>query len=172
VVVTVKDTGAGLAADQLELIWDRFYQVDSTTRRRSGGAGLGLAIVRNLVELHGGRVWARSEGINQGSTFSFSLPVASVPSRDRPAREVRPGGSRRPARRETEGEARTTVLVVEDDEDQREIISEMLELDGYNVLLARDGGEGIMLAVDKRPAMIILDVMLPHADGWEVLHRL
>src|SRR5207244_8321920 len=83
VVVTVKDTGAGLAADQLELIWDRFYQVDSTTKRRSGGAGLGLAIVRNLVELHGGRVWARSEGINQGSTFSFSVPVASVPSRNR-----------------------------------------------------------------------------------------
>src|SRR5439155_2038150 len=134
VVVTVKDTGAGLAADQLELIWDRFYQVDSTTKRRSGGAGLGLAIVRNLVELHGGRAWARSEGINLGSTFSFSLPVASVPSGDRPPREVRPGGSRRRAREGTGDEARNTGLVVEDDEDQGEVISAMLELEGYTVL--------------------------------------
>src|SRR4051794_4420610 len=76
VVVTVRDTGAGIPEDQLDLIWERFYQVDSTAKRRAGGAGLGLAIVRNLVELHGGRVWARSEGLDKGSTFSFTLPLA------------------------------------------------------------------------------------------------
>jgi PAS domain S-box-containing protein len=77
VIVTVKDSGAGLGGDQVDLIWDRFYQVDSTAKRQTGGAGLGLAIVRNLVELHGGRIWVRSEGPGRGSAFSFSLPIAS-----------------------------------------------------------------------------------------------
>jgi PAS domain S-box-containing protein len=76
VIVTVKDSGAGLANDQIDLIWDRFYQVDSTSKRQTGGAGLGLAIVRNLVELHGGRIWVRSEGPGRGSAFSFSLSIA------------------------------------------------------------------------------------------------
>ena len=77
VVVSVTDTGSGLAPDQLNRIWNRFYQVDATSRRRSGGAGLGLAIVRSLAELHGGLVWAESRGTGNGSTFRFSLPVGT-----------------------------------------------------------------------------------------------
>jgi CheY-like chemotaxis protein len=170
VVVSVTDNGAGLEEDQLERIWDRFYQVDSTSRRRTGGAGLGLAIVQNLVDLHGGRVWAKSEGKNRGSTFSFSLPLArqgaSLPA------EPEPTPRKHPPQWTHDAQTQGQVLVVEDDPDQREIICEMLEMEGFKVLLAEDGEEAVNLALSTRPAAIILDVILPRADGWEVLHRL
>jgi PAS domain S-box-containing protein len=170
VVVSVTDNGAGLEEDQLERIWDRFYQVDSTSRRRTGGAGLGLAIVQNLVDLHGGRVWARSDGKNQGSTFSFSLPLAThgavLP------KEPEPTPRKHPPQWTADAQTQGQVLVVEDDPDQREIICEMLEMEGFRVLLAEDGEEAVSLALSTRPAAIILDVILPRADGWEVLHRL
>lgn len=173
IVVSVRDTGAGLESDQLARIWDKFYQVDTTVKRRSGGAGLGLTIVRNLVDLHGGRVWAYSQGPGQGSTFSFSLPVVqgeygtfarpgdTVPSRLLPSE---PRRVRQPAM--------GTVLVAEDDADQREIICDMLELEGFNVVLAETGDEALDLAGQILPSAIALDVILPRRDGWEVLAAL
>ena len=129
--------------------------------------GLGLAIVRNLVELHGGQVWATSAGINMGSNFSFSLPLASTEP-VRPTRRVR----RSPTGQDTEYQASGTVLVAEDDEDQREIICRMLELEGYRVVLASDGIEALELASKVRPTAIALDIILPDTDGWEVLAHL
>jgi CheY-like chemotaxis protein len=167
-VVHVRDTGAGLREDQIARIWERFYQVDSTATRRAGGAGLGLAIVRSLVELHGGQVWARSGGPNKGSEFSFSLPLAPSTSRQRLK-----SGADRPTEAVLNYEpGDRVVLVAEDDADQREIICDMLELDGYKVVVASEGEEAYRLARELKPAMIALDVILPRMDGWEVLHRL
>jgi signal transduction histidine kinase/CheY-like chemotaxis protein len=169
IVVSVTDTGAGLQPDQLERIWDRFYQVDSTSRRRTGGAGLGLAIVRSLVELHGGHVWARSAGRDKGSTFSFSLPLASGHADEPPFDEPVPVPV---AAQISDDRPLGIILVVEDHPDQREIICDMLESEGYNVVLAEDGEEALELAHDVRPVAMVLDVLLPRADGWEVLDRL
>ncbi|HEX8220086.1 MAG TPA: ATP-binding protein [Chloroflexia bacterium] len=173
IVVSVQDNGAGLESDQLARIWDRFYQVDTTVKRRSGGAGLGLTIVRNLVDLHGGRVWAYSPGPGKGSTFSFSLPVVqgeygtfARPGDKAPSRAM-PSEPRR-ARQPAMG----TVLVAEDDADQREIICDMLELEGFDVVLAETGDEALDLAGQIMPSAIALDVILPRRDGWEVLAAL
>jgi PAS domain S-box-containing protein len=169
VIVMVSDTGAGLREDQLARIWERFYQADSSATRRSGGAGLGLAIVRSLVELQGGQVWARSGGPNKGSRFSFSLPAAR--SEVVPREKVVSNPAEFSAS-ELEAHGAKTVLVAEDDDDQREIICDMLELEGYRVVVAVDGEEALKLAQAHHPAMIALDVILPRVDGWEVLHRL
>jgi PAS domain S-box-containing protein len=168
VVLSVSDTGAGIAEEQLTRIWDRFYQVDSSAKRRSGGTGLGLSIVRSLVDLHGGQAWAKSQGTNHGSVFSFSLPVAPGAESSLPAR-VQPFLRERHNDLE---EGRPTVLLVEDDADQRQIICDMLEMEGYRVVVASDGDEALQLAQTVKPAAIALDVVLPRRDGWEVLHRL
>ncbi|HUP27861.1 MAG TPA: ATP-binding protein, partial [Chloroflexia bacterium] len=170
VVVTVTDTGAGLEGEQVSRIWERFYQVDTSAKRRSGGAGLGLAIVRNLVDLHGGQIQARSEGISRGTSFSFSLPLAPIQQSVAPPPATRRKLSDRPYV-EDDPNAQV-VLVVEDDEDQREIICDMLEMEGYKVVVAEDGEEAVSLAHDLVPAAIALDVMLPRSDGWEVLSTL
>jgi CheY-like chemotaxis protein/nitrogen-specific signal transduction histidine kinase len=172
-VVSVHDTGSGLEADQLARIWDRFYQVDSTVKRRSGGAGLGLTIVRNLIDLHSGQVWAYSAGQGKGSTFNFSLPIVQ----GQYGTYARPGERLpyRPRVSESRNDRRPvmgTVLVAEDDADQREIICDMLELEGFEVVLAETGEEALELATHIAPAAIALDVILPRRDGWEVLAAL
>ncbi|HEX9987650.1 MAG TPA: ATP-binding protein [Chloroflexia bacterium] len=171
VVISVSDTGAGLEKDQLERIWDRFYQVDSSAKRRSGGAGLGLAIVRSLISLHGGQIWVASEGPDKGSTFSFSLPAAADQVWVSPTFSHDDWHVRR-VRRTVPGAYAATVLVAEDDADQREIICDLLEMEGYQVVLASNGEEALQLASALRPSAIALDVILPRTDGWEVLNRL
>lgn len=172
-VISVWDSGAGLEADQLERIWDRFYQADTTVKRRSGGAGLGLTIVRSLVELHGGQVWATSEGEGKGSTFSFTLPIA--PGEFAPDAQVRGSRAARLREQTRKRDQRPlvgTVLVAEDDADQREIICELLEMEGFEVVLAAAGDEAVDLAFRIQPSAIALDVILPRLDGWQVLQRL
>lgn len=172
-VISVRDSGAGLEQDQLERIWDRFYQADTTVKRRSGGAGLGLTIVRSLVELHGGQVWATSEGEGKGSTFSFTLPIA--PGEFAPDAQVRGSRAARLREQTRKRDQRPlvgTVLVAEDDADQREIICELLEMEGFEVVLAAAGDEAVDLAFRIQPSAIALDVILPRLDGWQVLQRL
>jgi signal transduction histidine kinase/ActR/RegA family two-component response regulator len=159
--VNVRDTGAGIAAENLAHIWDRFFQADQSVRRRYGGTGLGLAIVRGLVELHGGTVAARSEGNGRGATFSFDLPVyRTAPTRVAPPAEPWPGS-------ET-----ATVLVVEDQRDNRELLATMLEeMLGVRVITATDGIDALERA-EQQPDLILLDLMLPRLDGFEVVRRL
>ncbi len=169
VLISVQDTGVGLDAAALPHIWDRFYQADSTNSRRFGGTGLGLTIVKNLVELHGGRIWAGSAGLNKGSTFFFRLPPVPAGS-DTPAHtppvveETAAGAAGSPAI--------PLVLVIEDNPDLAAIVRGMLEAEGYRVAVASDGVAGLAAAVRLRPAAILLDVLLPQAGGWEVLQRL
>ncbi len=155
----------GIPRDELARIWDPFYQVESTLRRRHGGSGLGLTIVRRLVELHGGLVRAESEGENQGSRFTFTLPVATEPvSQDAaPAREV--GIERILAGRR--------VMIVEDERDSQELMRSVIEdLLGGTAIVCGDGERAVFEAVERPPTLILLDLMLPSLSGWEVARRL
>ncbi len=172
--VQVIDSGIGLANDQLERIWDRFYQVESSSTRRFGGAGLGLAISKRLVELHGGRILATSKGEGEGTTISFTLPLAdersaSLATIDKPPlpQVVAPARIHGYA-----GPDAPLVLVVEDDPDFSQILVTMLGDAGYRAATVNDGQQVAALARELRPAAITLDINLPRADGWSILNQL
>ncbi len=144
VELAVTDTGIGLAPEDVERIFVGFEQVDGSSTRRYEGAGIGLALVRTLVNLHGGQVWAESAGLGQGSRFVVRLPVLAVPS----------------ARR---------VLVVEDEAPVARLLAIFLRDAGYAVEVAGTGGEAVARLHVQPPDLIVLDLALPDMDGWEVL---
>ena len=172
----VCDTGVGLAPGQAERVWDRFYQVESSSTRRFGGAGLGLSIVRRLTELHGGRVDASSEGVDRGSTFAVRLPAVPADAASTPILRQVPAaalfgdsfinGSDATSQR---GEH---VLVVEDDQHIATVLRTYLEADGYHVDVVGDGQQAIQAARTLVPFAITLDISLPKLDGWSVLNAL
>ena len=165
VSVSVVDTGVGVPRDQVERIWDRFHQADSSTRRQYGGTGLGLAIVRHIVELHGGSVSVSSDGANQGSTFSFSIPVAgaAVSEAETPSEQDPPSTVPGPSR---------TVLIVDDEPDNREVITSIVQdVLGHTVLTATNGREALEQA-ERRPDLVLLDLRMPGMSGFEVARTL
>ena len=176
VVFRVEDTGVGLAPSQLARVWDRFYQVESSSTRRFGGAGLGLSIVRRLVELHGGRVDAASAGVGRGSMFAVYLPAATTGDAVTP--QVRPPSVPAPAAEPSllaSGQADDSaplVLVVEDDVHIATVLRTYLEADGYRVDIVPDGQQAIEAARRLSPFAITLDISLPKLDGWSVLNAL
>jgi CheY-like chemotaxis protein len=164
--VAVEDQGVGIAKEELARIWDPFYQVEAPMRRRHGGSGLGLAIVRRLVELHGGVVRAESEGENRGSRFSFTLPVAAEPA----TLEPRLAESLAPLEPILAGRE---VLVVEDEKQNQELMRAVVEdLLGGRARVCDDGEQCLRLAHERKPALVLLDLMLPGMSGWEVARRL
>jgi signal transduction histidine kinase/ActR/RegA family two-component response regulator len=167
--VSVVDTGVGVPADQIDRIWDRFHQADSSTRRHFGGTGLGLAIVRHLVELHGGSVAVASDGPGRGSTFSFSLPVADgVPS----AAADSPSSPAELAGQAGQPVTSRTVLIVDDEPDNREVITSIVqEVLGHTVLTAANGHEALARAQDG-PDLVLLDLRMPGMSGFEVAREL
>ena len=163
--ITVEDTGVGIPSDELARIWDPFYQVESTLRRRHGGSGLGLTIVRRLVELHGGIVRAESEGENRGSRFTFTVPIATEPVRKEATPASEPGVERILGGRR--------VLIVEDERDNQDLMRTVVEdLLGGAATVCADGERAVFEAVERPPALILLDLMLPSLSGWEVARRL
>ena len=155
-VATVRDTGIGMDPAQVERMFDPFTQADEALARTKGGLGLGLALVKGLVALHGGTVTARSEGVGRGAEFALTLPLLTdgpAASRDRTA--AIPEAQRR------------TVLVVEDNVDAGETLAEILTLGGHRVQLARDGRSAIALARELRPDVVLCDIGLPDVDGYE-----
>jgi PAS domain S-box-containing protein len=168
VVFEIADTGVGIRPDLLPFVFDRFRQADSSTTRTYGGLGLGLAIVKHIVELHGGRVWAESAGEGHGATFTIQLPSADpahTSGRTPPVAE--PSGPTLPS--VLRGR---TVLVVEDNDDARELIIGVLEGAGARVLSASTVQEGVDRATDVRPDVLVADLGLPDADGYELLTRI
>lgn len=160
--VRVVDTGVGIAPDMLGSVFKMFIQADRSLDRSQGGMGIGLTLVRSLVELHGGSVSASSAGLGRGSTFKVVLPLAPVSHATvvSPRPVPAPGGARR------------HVLLVEDSADNREMLQDLLELDGHRVDVALDGLEAVRQGVALKPDIAIIDIGLPGIDGYEVAQRL
>jgi CheY-like chemotaxis protein len=160
-VVRVKDTGTGIAAEMLPHVFDLYTQIDVGPDRPQGGLGIGLTLVRRLVELHGGSIAAASPGVGRGSEFAVRLPAVAAPT---PA----DAGS------EPSGEGTCTgrhILIVEDNQDGRESLAMLLELVGHRVEVAEDGPRGVEAALAARPEVVLIDIGLPGLDGYGVATR-
>lgn len=160
-VVCVKDTGVGIPPAMLEKVFELFAQVDSAIDRRQGGLGIGLTIVRQLIELHGGSVEARSEGLDRGSEFIVHLPLST-------ALLEGPGGYRL---REA-GVTPRRMLVVDDNADAAQAMATMLELLGHEVDVAFDGDQALRLAERIRPEVILMDLGMPYVNGYLAARRI
>ncbi|HSK10669.1 MAG TPA: ATP-binding protein, partial [Vicinamibacterales bacterium] len=159
-VIRVRDNGAGIPADLLPQVFDLFVQGQRGPDRTQGGLGIGLTMVRRLAELHGGRVEARSEGLNRGSEFSIYLPASPelpVPL-DQPPCATASGTTRR-------------VLIVDDNADAAELLAMLLRREGHDVLVALDGLAALDLARAHPPDTILLDLGMPAMDGFELGRR-
>ena len=158
VLVTVRDNGIGIPREMLPRVFDMFTQVDRSLERSRGGLGIGLTLVRQLVELHGGHVEARSAGLGQGSEFVVRLPVLAEP--------VVRGAAPRPAVAAIATGRR--VLVVDDNEDAAESLAMLLRLMGLQCRTAHDGPSGLELARAEQPDVVLLDIGLPGLNGYDV----
>jgi signal transduction histidine kinase/CheY-like chemotaxis protein len=170
--ISVNDSGVGIAADDQKRVFDEFSQVGDVAARE-GGTGLGLALTRRLIEAHGGQIELEST-LGHGSRFTVVLPGAAAPSASAGAgsETVQSSSTLAPPSVEGVRRDRTEVLVIEDDPSAIRLLRTYLEADGYTVRVASDGESGIAEAKRRLPAAIILDVLLPGVDGWEVLRRL
>ncbi len=160
-VVRVKDTGIGIRADVLPSVFDLFSQADDSLERTRGGLGIGLTLVRNLVEMHEGQVKAHSDGPGRGSEFEVWLPV--LPEGEAQERAVvMPDMVKR----------RRQILLVEDNVDARQALQDLLETWGHRVEVAADGLRGLELAVQRPPELALVDIGLPGLDGYRVAEEL
>ncbi len=165
IVFDVTDSGIGMTEEELGRLFQRFSQADESTTRRFGGTGLGLALSRGFAQLLGGDVTVASTP-GAGSTFTLRLPATYVPVAEAEAAPV-------PAGPEASGLPQPdSVLVVDDDPAQRELLARFLAREGFQVRTAADGRAGLELARTLHPRVILLDVMMPQMDGWSVLSAL
>jgi PAS domain S-box-containing protein len=161
--LTVSDTGQGIHRDFLPYVFDYFRQEDSTTTRKFGGLGLGLAIVRHLVELHGGSVWVDSPGPNQGSTFGVRLPLKAATPEPTDEAELTPkaldlGGAR--------------VLVVDDEPDMRDLAAYVLTAAGATVTTAASAAQALKLVRHTVPDLLVCDIGMPDVNGYELMQQI
>jgi len=163
----VSDSGIGMNEEQLSKVFDEFSQADASTTKEYGGTGLGLPITKKFCEMLGGSIIVTSEP-GQGSTFEIRLP-AHAPAQEE---ESAPGRTASEKPTDVMPDGAPTVLAIDDDAAARDLIARFLGGEGYRVLTATDGEEGLRLAREQRPDLITLDVMMPHVDGWSVLQQL
>ncbi len=162
-VIRVRDNGVGIAPDMLPRIFDLFTQVDGALSRSHGGLGIGLALVRTLVEMQEGRVQAQSGGLGKGSEFTVKLPVVSDTAGQRAKTILQPG---------EQGGRPLRILVVEDNVDSADSLNLLLRLYGHEVQVARTGPTALEMASASRPDLVLLDIGLPGMDGYQVAQRL
>jgi PAS domain S-box-containing protein len=168
--IVVSDTGIGIETAFLPLVWERFRQADAGPTRKTGGLGLGLAIVRHIVEMHGGTVQATSPGLNQGSSFTVSLPMmivkpAALPKREHPAAEQR-------APLASLGDLKGVhVLAIDDEQDALHLLSDVLELAGAKVTTCGSAAEALSTLETERPNVILADIGMPEMGGHDLIKR-
>ena len=165
IVIRVKDTGIGIPASHLPRIFDMFSQVDTALEKAQGGLGIGLSLVKGLVEMHGGTIAAASEGPGQGSEFVVRLPIL-VEQKTAP---LLPDQTDEAAQQKG---AQYRILVVDDNEDSSGWLATMLEMMGNEVRTAHDGEAGIAAAAQFRPDVILMDIGMPKMNGYEAAHRI
>jgi CheY-like chemotaxis protein len=164
VVIAVADDGVGVPAEMRERIFEMFAQIERPSDRRGGGLGLGLTLVKSVVEMHGGRVEVESEGEDRGSVFRVRLPLArSVPFPVPAAADVEGVAAPAPARR---------VLVVDDNEAAAELLGRAVRMLGNDVRTAADGEEALEVALEFRPHVVLMDLRMPRLDGFDAARRL
>nr|WP_241674420.1 hybrid sensor histidine kinase/response regulator [Candidatus Methylobacter oryzae] len=160
--IRVQDNGRGIDASALPCLFDLFYQVDSAIDRAESGLGIGLALVKSLVTMHGGEVWAQSEGRGKGSEFVIRLPCLLQLSSAHAACRIDPKLS----------ENSLSILVVDDNRDAAQSLSLLLSSEGHTVWLAYDGYQALQVALNKLPEVVLLDIGLPGMDGYAVAQSL
>ncbi len=164
VVVRVKDTGIGIASENLPHVFDLFYQVDRSFARAEGGLGIGLTLVRQLVALHGGTVDVRSAGVNQGSEFILRLPARCDEVRPGETVALDAGGAKKPRARR--------ILVVDDFPNSATTLAKLLRQRGYEVRTAEDGVEALEVAKEFHADAIVLDIAMPNLDGYDTARKI
>src|SRR5688572_4741045 len=167
VEISVTDTGQGIARQFLPYVFDRFSQADSTTTRHHGGLGLGLAIARHLVEIHGGTIRALSRGEGQGATFTITLPLIDS---DAKIAELAPATEKSPARA-SQMLAGVNVLLVDDDCDTLQLMAMALSRRQANVTAVSSAGEAMQAIRQKRPDVLVSDIAMPDEDGYGLIKR-
>jgi CheY-like chemotaxis protein/two-component sensor histidine kinase len=167
--ITVTDSGIGIEPEFLPFLFERFRQADSSSTRTHSGLGLGLSIVKQLVELHGGTVQAQSRGANRGATFSVRLPL--VPVRSEPSREHPTTGLAIAVQAEPIDLSGVQILVVDDEADARELIKHVLTQHGAEVRVAGSAPQALEMLRAHRPDVLISDIGMPHMDGYDLIRR-
>ncbi|HEU4834243.1 MAG TPA: ATP-binding protein [Pyrinomonadaceae bacterium] len=165
-VFAVTDTGQGIDASFLPHVFEMFRQADGSNRRRHGGMGIGLALVHQLVQLHGGQISAESDGPNKGARFTVRLPLLRETARMRAPVTTATGAV------ELNVFAQTNFLIVDDSEDTIAMLQELLKVAGANVLTATNGADALRLAAENEFDVILSDISMPEMDGYEFLQRL
>ncbi len=161
-LVTIRDTGIGIPPEALPGLFDMFSQVDRSIERATGGLGIGLALVKGLTEMHGGRVEAASPGLGRGSTFIVRLPVAE-PLQPTPVHT---------GEEPTAAAAGHRILVVDDSVDSAVSLGRILKMFGHEVRTAHDGIEAVEAAQEFGPELILMDVGMPRLNGYEASRRI
>jgi two-component system, chemotaxis family, CheB/CheR fusion protein len=165
VVVRVRDSGIGIAAEDLPRVFDMFMQVDHSLERSGGGLGIGLTLVKTLVHLHGGTVQVHSDGLGLGSEFVVQLPMAT-------AGDDAPGPAADKRGETAAVHARRRILVVDDNRDAAESLAQLFQLSGHETHLAHDGLEAVEAAAIFRPDFVLLDIGLPKLNGYDAARRM
>ncbi|TMC29973.1 MAG: response regulator [Chloroflexi bacterium] len=160
--VSVQDTGIGMKAEDLPKLFREFEQIDGSYTRRYQGTGLGLALCRRFVQMHGGRIWAESK-FGKGSTFTFTIPREPRPALEAPAEE---------AAQTIESMELPLALVVEDDPASSQRMTAEIQGVGFRVAHAKDGDEAVRKAMEILPDLVVMETVLPVKDGWQVLQEL
>ena len=170
--LTVRDTGEGISSEFLPYVFDRFRQAEGSISRKQGGLGLGLAVVRHLVELHGGTIGAESEGIGKGSSFTVDLPLAQERRDPARAEERRREVERRHSRSGVVRLDGVHVLLVEDDDDSRKLLGTMLKRYGARVTSTKSAKEALSVFDNELPDVMVSDIGMPDEDGYELIRKL